>query len=368
MDVFQDFPVDPLNLERLTAPDEPRPITIISGFLGSGKTTLLNYILHADHGLKVAVLVNDFGDINIDSQMVVDIEGEDLISLENGCVCCTIRGDLLNSVLALFERDEIPEYFVIEASGVSYPAEIAKTFLLPELGPFIFVDSILAVIDADQVLDLTGESEVLAIDQVSMSDIVILNKTDLTTEEKLEKVRIWVRNIVPMSRILETSFAQVPIEYLLGVGAYNPQKMAQLSTNEIHVHGIDSADHDHDDHTLVFHTWSHTSHQPLAFAAVREVIYTLSREIIRAKGWLHIADLPEERILFQLAGTRATLTLAGKWGASTPRNEIVFISAEADIDTMDLELRFESCQKQHFAEEEMEFLTREEIEHWMRIQ
>jgi G3E family GTPase len=363
--MLQDHSPDPLDLSGIPRPPAPRPVTIISGFLGAGKTTLLNRILHADHGLKVAVLVNDFGAINIDSALIVDIEGEDLISLENGCVCCTIRGDLLDSILALFARPDPPEYFVIEASGVSYPAEIAKTFLLPALGPYLVVDSILGIIDTANLFDLDSSAQALAIDQISMSDIVILNKIDLVSHAQLEAARRFARGIVPMARILETAQADVPIEFVLGAGAFDPRRIAAQTPGEVHIHSPGAADHAHSGHTLAFTSWTHTDDQPLAFAAVREVIHTFPREIIRAKGWLHIADLLDERVLFQLAGTRAALTLAGSWPGA-PRTELVFISTQPDIDTLDLQLRFETCRADRFPSDFL--LSSEAVEAWIRLQ
>jgi G3E family GTPase len=354
-----------LNLADIPIPPIPRPVTIISGFLGAGKTTLLNRLLHADHGLKVAVLVNDFGAVNIDAAMIVDVEGQDLVSLENGCVCCTIRGDLLDSVLALSARPDPPDYFVIEASGVSHPAEIARTFLLPELSPYLVVDGILGVIDVANLLDLTGAAQALAIDQISMADIVILNKTDLVDNQQVDDVRDFVRSIVPMARILETQYADIPLAYLLGIGPFEPATLHAQDLPEVHIHSKDRQDHPHADHTRLFHTWAWQDDQPLAFAAVRDVIHTFPREIIRAKGWLYCADVPETRVHFQLAGTRATLTLGSSWPGPSG-NQLVFISVEAEIDTLDLQLRFETCRSSNFPSDFL--LERENIVAWIRVQ
>ncbi len=164
------------------------PITIITGFLGAGKTTLLNRILNGNHGLKVAVLVNDFGAVNIDSELIVGVEGE-TVSLSNGCICCTIRDDLLDAVLGLTQRADPPEYMVIETSGVSDPVQVAQTFLMPALRQYVKVDSIITVVDAEQIRDLRGDQNMLAVDQVSAADIVVLNKVDLVTPAQLDEVK-----------------------------------------------------------------------------------------------------------------------------------------------------------------------------------
>ena len=264
------------------------PLTIITGFLGSGKTTLLNRILHADHGLRAAVLVNDFGAINIDTQLVVGVQ-EETISLANGCICCTIRGDLIQAVLALLARPEPPDYLIVETSGVSDPLEVALTFRSMR---GVQIDSILTVIDAEQILTLDRRYEFLALNQVGMADIVILNKVDLVDEQGLAAARQYIRSIVPKARILETTQADVPIELLLNVGMFDLERLADRAPQEVHVHG-DGGDnhehphhehHEHTDHTLVFNTWSWRSDQPLSYRALQRMADRLPAPIYRAKG------------------------------------------------------------------------------------
>lgn len=324
-------------------PQTPIPITILTGFLGAGKTTLLNRILKADHGLRIAVLVNDFGDLDIDTQLITNVEGQNLISLENGCVCCTIRDDLLTSTLNLLAQSQPPEYILIESSGVSYPSEIARTFLFPDLRSYLKVDSIIALIDTEQVLTLAGESEALAVEQVSMSDILILNKTDLAGPDLTESVKIWAKDIVPTARILETTYAQVPLQFLLDTQEFSPDQLNPESPDEIHVHQVTDLPHAHPGHTKEFYTWSYTQTAPIAFTALKDVLQTLPQNILRAKGLIHLAEIPNQPLVFQLAGKRTNITLKEEWGATQPKTQIVFISSDSDIDTADLTLRFESC-------------------------
>ncbi len=164
------------------------PITVLTGFLGAGKTTLLNRILSGDHGLRVAVLVNDFGSINVDADLVVGVEsGGDVISLANGCVCCNIRDDLLGAVDSVIERAERPEYIVLEASGVAEPAGIASTFLDARLGDRIRLDSIMCLVDASQIF-AAPELMDLKLRQIAYADMLILSKADLVGREEIARL------------------------------------------------------------------------------------------------------------------------------------------------------------------------------------
>ena len=184
-------------------------MTVLTGFLGAGKTTLLNRILNGDHGMRVGVLVNDFGSINIDADLVVDVES-DVISLANGCVCCSIRDDLSEAVIQVIERPERPEYILLEASGVAEPTGIALTFADdPSLIDRVRLDSIICVIDAEQVFAAPEQME-LKIWQVAMADMVILNKTDLVGREQIERIRDWLDDHLHRYRLLEASQVRRP--------------------------------------------------------------------------------------------------------------------------------------------------------------
>ncbi len=204
---------------------EAIPLTVLTGFLGAGKTTLLNRILSGDHGLRIAVLVNDFGSINIDADLVVGVEGGgDIISLANGCVCCNVRDDLVTAVTQVMTRPEQPEYILLEASGVAEPSSIALTFMGEGLRDSIRLDSIMCVVDAEQVFAAPEMME-LKLRQIAFADMLILNKVDLVTREEIEQIKAWLDERFHRYRLVESSGGDVPLEILLSVGRFDPSQL-----------------------------------------------------------------------------------------------------------------------------------------------
>ena len=322
------------------------PMTILTGFLGAGKTTLLNRILTGNHGLRVAVLVNDFGSINIDAELVVGVEG-DTISLANGCVCCEIRDDLVESVVALLARPEAVEYILLEASGVADPAGIFVTFNDPNLRDRIRLDSVTCVIDADQVFAHPEYPPLmeLKLRQVGFSDMLILNKVGLAGPVQVAEVRAWLDEHFNRLRIVETDYCDVPYEILLGVGRFDPAR-ANLELNGVE-HGCDDPtcekdEHEHR-HSEVFSTWSYESDRPLALEALREAMRKLPGTVYRAKGVVYAADAPERRAVLQVVGRRVDIAVREEWGGHSPRTRIVAIGAVGGLDSSLLDDALASC-------------------------
>ena len=319
------------------------PITILTGFLGAGKTTLLNRILTGNHGLRVGVLVNDFGSINIDAALVVGVDNN-MISLANGCICCQIRDDLIESVVALLSRPETIEYILLEASGVADPGGIFMTFSDFALRDRIRLDSVTCVVDADQVFAHPEYPPLmdLKLRQVGFADMLILNKVDLAGPEQVEKVKAWLDDHFNRLRIVEAKYCEVPYEILLGVGRFDPAR-AGLNSHAVEHGCTDPTCHDAHhgyDHSEVFSTWSYETDQPLALEALRETMRKLPGTIYRAKGVVYTTDAPQRRAVLQVVGRRVDISIQDEWGSRMPRTQIVVIGAANGIDPATLDHQF----------------------------
>jgi len=322
------------------------PMTILTGFLGAGKTTLLNRILTGSHGLRVGVLVNDFGSINIDAELVVGVDSN-MISLANGCVCCEIRDDLVESVVALLALPETVEYILLEASGVADPGGIFVTFNDPDLRDRIRLDSVTCVVDADQVFAYPEYPPLmdLKLRQVGFADMLILNKVGLAGFEQVEKVRAWLDDHFNRLRIVETNYCEVPYEILLGVGRFDPARTG-LDSHAVNHSCTDpncNDDHHGHVHSEMFSTWSYETDQPLTLEALRETMRKLPGTVYRAKGVVYTTDAPQRRAVIQVVGRRVDISIQEEWGQRAPRTQIVAIGAAGSIDASLLEKTFASC-------------------------
>ena len=309
------------------------PLTVLTGFLGAGKTTLLNRILTGDHGLRVAVLVNDFGSINIDAELVVGIENDgDVINLANGCVCCNVRDDLVAAVTQVMNRHDQPEYILLEASGVADPSGIALTFMDESMRDRIRLDSIMCVVDAEQIFTAPEMME-LKLRQVAFADLLILNKVDLVTSQEIERIKAWLDDRFHRYRLVEARDGNVPLEILLSVGRFDPAQVDQ--TPQGHGH--------RKDHSQVFRTWSYETEAPLSLEALRETTRKLPAGVYRCKGVVHTAEEPDRRVILQVVGKRVDIAVGDEWNGSEPRTRIIAIGSHDGADGPSLREVFDRC-------------------------
>ena len=316
------------------------PVSLVAGFLGAGKTTLLNHILNGDHGRRIGVLVNDFGEINIDSQLISRVEGE-TISLTNGCVCCSIRDDLVSAIEQLLELEPCPDMIVVETSGVSDPRAAAMAVVMStRLAAATQLDAIITVIDASEILELDEVNGKLAEDQIAVADITIINKTDLATNDISEHVAVFTKKIAPQSRIIRTFQANAPLELLLGLSLHTQaQGLTGSESGEVPGH----EHHHHGDHELSYSSYSWQHDEPLGFEAAYRTFQSLPISIFRCKGILHLHEVPDKRVILQMTGKRVTLTKGEPWDQVKPASQIVAIGAKDKIDKADLDERFSTC-------------------------
>lgn len=303
------------------------PVTIITGFLGSGKTTLLNQILQNNHNSKVAVLVNEFGDINIDGQLLVSYE-EDMVELSNGCICCTINEGLVEAVTKILAREEKVEHLIIETTGVADPLPIILTFVGTDFRDFTHLDAVITVVDAETFTPQHFDSEV-ALKQIAYGDILLLNKTDLVTLEQLTALETYIASIKKHPRIIHTKHAQVALPLILDVGFtpvdnYQPEKKHQE-----HHH-----DHAHSNHLANdgFVSMSFQSDRPFDVYKFQKFLNDLLPvEVFRAKGIIWFAG-SKLRHIFQLCGQRNDIK-SEPW-STPPVNQLVFIGRHLDTDKL----------------------------------
>ncbi len=299
-------------------------VTIITGFLGSGKTTLLNQILQNDHNQKVAVLVNEFGDINIDAQLLVSYD-DDMVELSNGCICCTINEGLVEAVKRILAREEKVERLIIETTGVADPLPIILTFVGSDFRDFTRLDSVITLIDAETFTPEHFDSEV-ASQQIAYGDILLLNKTDLVDREQLTALETYIASIKNNPRILHTQYAQVPLPLILDVGLTQTDSYPEAKHHEHHHH------HSHHLEADGFVSLSFKSDKPFDVYKFQKFLHEgLPLEVFRAKGIVWFAG-SQLRHIFQLCGQRNNIK-SEPW-STPPVNQLVFIGRHLDTDKL----------------------------------
>jgi len=313
------------------------PVTVLTGFLGAGKTTLLNRILTEKHGKKYAVIVNEFGEEGIDNDLVVDAD-EEVFEMNNGCICCTVRGDLIRILSGLMKRADQLDAIIVETTGLADPAPVAQTFFVDQdVADRTKLDAIVTVADAVHLENQLGEHHE-AEEQIAFADVVLLNKTDIIKSDGLEKVEARIRKINPYAKIIRTSRCVTPLDEIVGLNAFSLDRVLEVEPDFLE----SDHDHDHDDDIT---SVSFVSDTPLDFEKFQDwfgkLLQTKGQDILRSKGILDFKG-QNERIVFQGVHMLMDGSPMGKWPENQPRNSrIVFIGR--DINNMGLKEGFESC-------------------------
>lgn len=302
------------------------PVTIVTGFLGSGKTTLLNHILTQQQGLKTAVLVNEFGEIGIDNELIISSD-DDIVELNNGCICCTINEDLVKTVQKILERKEKIDYLIVETTGVADPVPVAVTFLSGELRGKTRLDSIITVVDCDNFYAEAQQNSTAAYQQITHGDIILLNKTDLAESETVDRIEKQIRQHRDDAKVIRTVKGEVPLALILSVGLFESDSYFQEETSRSHhhEHGHNHEHHHHSDHLDEdgFTSLSFETEQPLD---IRKFQYFLDNQlpksVFRAKGILWLKG-STARHIFHLSGQRFGIE-DDEWKGE-PKNQLVFI-------------------------------------------
>jgi G3E family GTPase len=350
------------------------PVTVLTGYLGAGKTTLLNRILTEDHGRKYAVIINEFGESNIDNDLVVGAD-EEIFEMNNGCICCTVRGDLVRIIAGLMKRADKLDGIIVETTGLANPAPVAQTFFMDdEVRAKTALDAIVTVVDARFFLERLADSRE-AEDQVAFADVVLVNKTDLVGADELKAVEAKVRAINPYAKQHRTQNSTIALDAILDKGAFDLQRILAIEPASLkhhdhdhhdpdHVHGPDcdhdhghDHGHDHHGHDHHDHAAPHASHDvtvssislgidgeidPEKFQQwIGQVLAQSGADILRSKGILSVKDA-RQRFVFQAVHMIADSTWGLEWKPGDKRaSKLVFIGR--NLDREKLAAGFESC-------------------------
>jgi G3E family GTPase len=335
----------------MSSPSAPIPVTVITGFLGAGKTTLLNRILTENHGKRIAVIENEFGEVGVDHQLVISSD-EEIFELNNGCICCRVRGDLIRILGKLRQRRDQFDSVLIETTGMADPGPVAQTFFTDEEVKESFsLDAIVTVVDARHVgLHFDDTREVR--EQIGFADVILLNKTDLVTPAELEKTEARIRKMNPMAKLYRTENAAIELGKVLKVGGFDLKRALELEPDFLkaaeeeheHEHGHEHEeehDHHHDeDVTSVGISSPGDLDEKKLSDWLGTLLRTKGQDIFRMKGVLAIEGR-DMRFVFQGVHMLMDGRPDRPWGAEPRRNTLVFIGR--NLDRAALNEGFRSC-------------------------
>ncbi len=313
------------------------PVTVLTGYLGAGKTTLLNRILSENHGRKFAVVINEFGELGVDNDLVVDAD-EEVFEMNNGCICCTVRGDLIRIIGGLMKRKGRFDGIIVETTGLADPAPVAQTFFVDEdVKRATKLDAIVTVVDAKHLPARLKDSPE-AQEQIAFADIIVLNKMDLVTPEEGDEVERLIKAINPYAEIRRSTKSDVPLESVIGRDAFN---LARILERE-----PDFLEHDDHEHDSEVNSVSFEVSKPIDAekfnAWISQLLQTKGQDLLRTKGILYYAG-DNRRFAFQAVHMIADGDYIGEVKEGDPRkSKIVFIGR--DLNRPQLRRGFEACQ------------------------
>jgi G3E family GTPase len=303
------------------------PVVLVAGFLGAGKTTVVNHLLAHAEGRRIAAVVNDFGAINIDAELITGAAGG-VVSLSNGCICCSLEGDLLRTLAILLRRDPRPEVIVIETSGVADPIDVVRNLMDPVIWREAPLETVLCVVDATTPVAMLNDT--LLRSQIRASDVVALSKVDLADATDQARVRDAVRAMHPAAVLVDAPNGEIPAALLfLSDVDRAPPTPRELGRPR------PAADR--------FETLSWTSEQPVSLSRLQQAIGRLATKLARAKGLFDTVEQPGRLMVFQFAGGRATLAPGGTPTAGMPRTRIVFIAEIGVLSSTEIDKIMKGC-------------------------